>query len=181
MLPTDHRVNQIYAEHQGAVRAYCMRRLDRDDVADAVADVFAIAWRRSGDIPTGDVLPWLFGVARRVVSDHARSRNRRRRLVARLTGVGLGSPAQPELQVIQRDEFRQVHEALDMLRDKDREVLLLAAWEELSHQQIAEIIGCSTAAAAQRLHRAKQKLGINYRALSRRRRRTAAVEGSERA
>jgi RNA polymerase sigma-70 factor (ECF subfamily) len=179
MPPREDRLNRLYDKHNGAVRAYCLRRMSNDDVRDAVADVFAVAWRRLDDIPAGDALPWLYGVARRVVADYTRSSNRRRRLVARLGSVRPGTPAQPEPQVIQGDEYHQVHEALAMLREKDREILLLAAWEELSHQQIAEITECSPAAAAQRLHRAKQKLGANYRSLSRRRRRPAAVEGSE--
>lgn len=181
MLPRDDKLNQLYDKHNGAVWAYCVRRLPSDDVSDAVADVFAVAWRRLDDIPENDALPWLYGVARRVVADHMRSQNRRHRLVTRLAGVGARTPAQPEPQVIQGDEYHQVHEALSMLREKDREVLLLAAWEELPHQEIAKILECSPAAAAQRLHRAKQKLGTNYRALSRRKRRAAAVEGSERA
>jgi RNA polymerase sigma-70 factor (ECF subfamily) len=181
MPPSEDQLNELYARHNGAVRAYCLRRMNSDDVPDAVADVFTVAWRRLDAVPAGDALPWLYGVARRVVAGYTRSHNRRQRLAVRLAGVRPRTPLQPEPQVIQGDEYQQVHEALAMLREKDREVLLLAAWEELSHQQIAEIIDCSPAAAAQRLHRAKQKLGTNYRSLSRRKRRPAAVEGSERA
>lgn len=181
MLPREDKLNHMYARHSGAIRAYCLRRMEGDDVADAVADVFAVAWRRLDDVPEDDVLPWLYGVARRVVADHTRSRNRRRRLAIRLANTRSSTPANTETQVIQGDEYHQVREALSLLRGKDREILLLAAWEELSNREIATILDCSPEAAAQRLHRAKQKLGTNYRALSRRRRRPAAVEGSERA
>lgn len=51
------------------------------------------------------------------------------------------------------------------MRDKDREVLMLASWEELSNGSIGVVLGCSTEAAAQRLHRAKQRLGRTFRAL----------------
>ena len=175
MPSSDDQLKQLYDEHNGAVRAYCLRRIESADVPDAVADVFAVAWRRLDDIPEGDSLPWLYGVARRVAADYTRSRNRRARLVARISGFRAGVPREPEPQVIQRDEYHQVHEALAMLREKDREILLLAAWEELSHAEIARILGCSPAAAAQRLHRAKRKLGITYRALARRRRSPATT------
>lgn len=74
---------------------------------------------------------------------------------------------EPEWQVVQRAEYHQATLALDALREKDREVLLLAAWEELSNDQIAAIVGCSTDAAAQRVHRAKKKLARKYSALTR--------------
>jgi RNA polymerase sigma-70 factor (ECF subfamily) len=51
------------------------------------------------------------------------------------------------------------------MRPKDREVLRLAAWEELSNESIAVVLGCSIEAAAQRLHRAKRRLGRTFRKL----------------
>jgi len=53
----------------------------------------------------------------------------------------------------------QVLAALDRLRDADREILRLAAWEELSHREIAQVVGCSDASVAVRLHRARNRLG----------------------
>jgi RNA polymerase sigma-70 factor (ECF subfamily) len=166
MPSADARLTQLYEKHNRAIHAYCLRRVDDDDAADAVAAVFAVAWRRVDDMPTGDMaLPWLYGVARRVVSDHHRSQQRRRRLAERLSGVRAPSVPQPEWQVIQRAEYRQVHEALAAMRPKDREVLRLAAWEELSNESIAVVLGCSIEAAAQRLHRAKRRLGRTFRKL----------------
>lgn len=169
MASRDERLTQLYEKHNRAIRAYCLRRIGDADASDAVSEVFAIAWRRIDDVPGDEmVLPWLYGVARRVVSDHYRSSNRRARLTGKLSNVRPLAPIQPDWEVVQRAEYDQVHEALNGLREKDREVLLLAAWEELSNDQIALIVGCSTEAAAQRVHRAKQKLGRTFRALSQR-------------
>ena len=181
VMPTrEDRLARLYDKHNRAVRAYCLRRLRDDDVSDAVADVFAVAWRRIDEVPSEEfALPWLYGVARRIVADHYRSHNRRVRLVVKLSGTRPPVPAQPELQVVQSAEYRQVHEALDALPEKDREILLLAAWEELSNGEIAAVVGCSTAAAAQRLHRAKRKLGRTYRAMSRSGSPPAVAHGSE--
>lgn len=167
MTPRDDRLTRLYEKHNRAVQAYCVRRLGSDEAQDAVAEVFAVAWRRIDDLPGDEMeLPWLYGVARRVVSDHYRSRHRRRRLVDKLSGVRADAPIQPDWQVVQRHEYDQVHVALAALRDRDREVLLLASWEELSNGEVAAVIGVSTEAAAQRIHRAKQRLGRKYRALS---------------
>lgn len=166
MPSRDDRLTRLYEKYNRHVRAYCLRRLGDDEASDAVAGVFAVAWRRIDDIPADDALLWLYGVSRRVVSDHYRSRNRRSRLRAKLAGVRSASPSQPETQVVQREEYRNVQLALESLRAPDREVLLLAAWEELSNDQIARVVGCSVPAAAQRVHRAKQRLGRAYRTLS---------------
>jgi len=44
------------------------------------------------------------------------------------------------------------------LGERDREVLLLSAWESLVPAQIAMVLGCSRTTAAVRLHRARRRL-----------------------
>jgi RNA polymerase sigma-70 factor (ECF subfamily) len=48
--------------------------------------------------------------------------------------------------------------ALRSLGDTDREILTLAAWEDLDAGQIAVVLGCSRNAARIRLHRARRRL-----------------------
>jgi RNA polymerase sigma-70 factor (ECF subfamily) len=50
--------------------------------------------------------------------------------------------------------------ALGELRDGDREILLLSAWEDLDLSEIAAVLECSRAAAGVRLHRARRRLGV---------------------
>jgi hypothetical protein len=80
------RFRSLYEEHYRSIQAYAVRRVGSpDDVADVVAEVFTIAWRRLARIPEppADRL-WLYGVARRVVAGKLRSARRRRQLTARL-------------------------------------------------------------------------------------------------
>ena len=63
-----------------------------------------------------------------------------------------------------REELDRVLEAASHLSDRDQEILRLAAWEGLSHRQLAEVFGCSVAAVDQRLHRAKRRLADQYEA-----------------
>ena len=48
--------------------------------------------------------------------------------------------------------------ALARLGPRDREALLLAAWEGLQGAELAAALGCSAAAAKVRLHRARRRL-----------------------
>ena len=78
-------VTRVYERYAADIAAYALRRSAAADAADVVADTFLVAWRRRGDIPAEPkTLPWLYGVARRVLANQRRSRNRRTRLHDRL-------------------------------------------------------------------------------------------------
>ena len=58
------------------VRAYARTMAGPADADDAVAETYAIAWRRQRDIPQDAALGWLFGVTRRVLANERRSQRR---------------------------------------------------------------------------------------------------------
>lgn len=110
-----------------------------------------IAWRRFPDLPP-EPLPWLYGVARNVVLRHH-------------AGVARQAAAREALgreRVVTADGFDGDDETLWLawreLREADREVLSLIAWEELSVADAARALGCSAAAFSVRLHGARRRL-----------------------
>lgn len=156
--------DRLYAEYRRYVHAYCARRIPASEVDDAVSEVFAVAWRRRAEVPAhGATLPWLYGVARRVLSTQRRSSVRFSRLRSRIAAIPDPPPIHPDAVVVQRQEHADVRRAVAQLRPADREVLLLAAWEELSHKEIAEVLECSVAAVTKRFARAKERLATQYR------------------
>jgi RNA polymerase sigma factor (sigma-70 family) len=144
------RFRALYDAVYPRVMAYALRRArTREDALDAVAETMFIAWRRLDDIPAdGRRVPWVFGVARRVLANHYRSADRRDRLMTRL------DPARDAAD----PEFEAVHEALDALSPAQREILTLSAWDDLDNEEIAVILGISPGAVALRLHRARRRL-----------------------
>lgn len=158
---------RLYERHHRAVWAYCVRRVGAADGPDACAQVFTVAWRRCTDVPDGErALPWLYGVARRVVSHAWRSRDRARRLAEKAGQIRVLTPPGPDAMAVTSAEHELVRSAVMTLADNDREVLLLSAWEGLTHGEIAEVIGCSRAAVDKRLARAKRRLARRYEALT---------------
>jgi RNA polymerase sigma factor (sigma-70 family) len=149
---------RIYEAHYRHISAYARRRVSGGDAEDIVAETFLVAWRRMDAIPPGELtLPWLYGVARRVVSQRQRSGRRRGRLLARLGGLRDDDPAtmvDPE----RMDEQALVRSALTLLREADQEILRLSEWEELTASELAVTLDCSTNAVAIRLHRARRRL-----------------------
>jgi len=154
---SEDRFAALYSAHYRAIYAYAYRRLSpgSDDVSDTVAEVFAVAWRRLDRVPTGDQeLLWLYGVAHRCVLRASRANSRRLRLVARLTAEARSRPSLGEPDSLEE----AVADAIERLPARDREVLRLVMWEELSHADAAAVLGCSTNAVSQRLHSARERL-----------------------
>lgn len=155
----DDRFRGLFDDHYRIVMAYALRRTDHaDDAHDITSETFAVAWRRLTDVPEdrdGQV-SWLLATARRVLANHYRSQRRRRALQSRITA--------DDPPVTTRDvgdatsEGELVRTALGELGETDREILRLAAWEDLPHGQIAEILDLSVSAVSVRLHRARQRL-----------------------
>ena len=144
------RFEAVYRTHYASVCAYARRRLpERAD--DVVAETFLVAWRRLDQLP-GDGLPWLYGVARRVISDFRRGARRQIALAERIAGFPEPSDALPELP----DD--RLAAALAALSEKERELLLLVYWEDLEPARAASAMGCSRAAAVTRLWRAHRRL-----------------------
>jgi RNA polymerase sigma-70 factor (ECF subfamily) len=166
--PTDEaRFAALYRRHYRPVRDYCRRRVDRDLVDDVVAETFLAVWHRIAEVPSEDeALPWIYAVAYRVVGHQWRANTRRRRLEDRLRTLrSRHVPAVDEL-AIDDAEYRLVLAATAQLADRDAEVLRLAAWERLSTDAIAAILGIEPNAVKQRLHRARQHLARHYRRLA---------------
>jgi RNA polymerase sigma-70 factor (ECF subfamily) len=153
----EQRLDALYAAHGRSVLAYAVRRAaDEHDAADVLAETFLVAWRRLDDIPSGDqALMWLYAVARRVLANQKRGERRRQRLAQRL-----GRELVSALETVAPSEPAAVPivAALAGLGTDDREIVLLAAWEELSPQQIGAVLGITQIAARSRLHRARKRL-----------------------
>jgi RNA polymerase sigma-70 factor, ECF subfamily len=109
-----------------------------------------IAWRRLDELP-GDPLPWLLGTARRVLANRRRGEQRAHALRDRLD-----SQRGPSEEVPTALDHR-VAAALSELGERDRELLMLIAWEGLSVAETAVLLGARAGTVAVRLHRARKR------------------------
>jgi RNA polymerase sigma-70 factor (ECF subfamily) len=137
----------MWNQHAGKIYAYAARRVGRDAADDVVADAFVVAWRNRVSRPSRE-LPWLYGVARRVIADRRRSGERFQGLVDRL------ATSAPSLDNPDPHQRLAARAALDALSEDDREVLLLAAWEALDASDAARAL----ASYRMRLSRARRRL-----------------------
>lgn len=150
--------DSLFASHHKAIIRYCIRRLGPSEAEDAAADVFAVAWRRLDEVPTGEsARAWLIGVAYKVVGNRYRARRRTARLRERLRFESLEpTPTEPDF------ELQQVHRALEELSSADRELIRLVSWDGLSRSEIAQVLGIRVNTVDQRLHRARGRLKTHF-------------------
>jgi RNA polymerase sigma-70 factor, ECF subfamily len=159
------RFELLYGAHAPAVKAYVLRRASPSVADDLVAEVFVVCWRRFEEVPAAP-LPWLLGVARRVLSTQRRGERRGVALQQRLAqhaGARAGDNARSTLGVSLSTmpvdaSGTALRTALAQLSEPDRELLMLIAWEELSPTQAAAAMGVTAATVRVRLHRARRRL-----------------------
>jgi RNA polymerase sigma factor (sigma-70 family) len=154
-VTADDDFSAVFERHYRDVELFLLRRAPDVQVSDLVAEVFLVAWRRWDTAPRERVLPWLYGVARHVLANEIRGRRRHRRLTERVAAHSV-----MPIEADHADEISDrvaVAAAFDRLSEADREVLRLVAWERLRGPECARVLGCSAAAFAWRLARARRR------------------------
>lgn len=146
---------RLYRRYQPHVLAYVRRRLPDADAVEVVGDVFLTAWRHLDTAPE-QPLAWLYRIAGNSTANERRSSGRWLRLQERLHSTTRQHHT-PDLAVaaVGRDAFARAFAAL---KEADREVLRLVAWEGLQGTELAEALGCSASTAKVRVHRARKRL-----------------------
>jgi RNA polymerase sigma-70 factor, ECF subfamily len=144
---------RVFNECYAPVLRYVARRVAADAVQDVVSDTFLVAWRRREEL-RGEPLPWLLGIARRVAATQRRGSQRRDALQERLRAQ---PPPPATIGAVEARDPR-LAQALAFLPERDREALMLIAWDGLDHRTAARVMGCSTGSLTVRLHRARRRL-----------------------
>src|SRR5215471_3223492 len=148
-LAAEDRFREVFA-HLPEVVAYARRRGSRDPEAIG-AEALTVAWRKLADVPTDDARPWLYATARNLVRAEWRKARQAERgehpaaaAVSEVEPAALGDP--------------ELGRALAALSDREREALLLVAWEDLTPALAARSLGVTQAAFRVRLHRGRRRL-----------------------
>jgi RNA polymerase sigma-70 factor (ECF subfamily) len=136
--------------HLPEVVAYARRRGSRDPEAVG-AEALTIAWRKLADVPLDDARPWLFATARNLLLAEWRG-------ASATDGRGGISETVAEAEPGVEIHDPELERGLRALSVRDREALLLVAWEDLTPALAARTLGVSQAAFRVRLHRSRKRL-----------------------
>lgn len=139
---------ETFRQHLPKVSKYLAYRVNANDIDDLASRIFEIAWQKRNSCPSGKELPWLYKISGFVVSNH---RRKVKALSLSLFDTDATAPSAEDL-VIADLSMKQAWSKLDA---KDRTVLALVAYEELSVPEISIVLGISKNAVSLRLHRAR--------------------------
>lgn len=154
-------LEQLYQTTYTAVVRFLYRKVwDAERAEDLAQEVFVRALAHRPEKPRA----WLFAVAANLARDEARAAVRRKRHLTLLKGDPAAAPATAASadDLVERDEqMSSVHDALDALTPRDREILLL--WDAgLSYPEIAAQTGLAVGAVGTTLARARKRLVEAY-------------------
>jgi RNA polymerase sigma factor (sigma-70 family) len=155
---------EFYRRHIDRVIGFAVRRVATPgDVADVVAATFLAALESAGsyDPRRGEPMPWLLGIAARLIANQRRRRAREGFAYARLEGRSLLDSDDIERLESRIDAAAQAdlaRSALAWLPATQREALLLVGEEGLSPAEAARVLGISGTAFRVRLVRARRAI-----------------------
>lgn len=159
---------QLYDRHARAVFRYSASRLGREYADDLTSDTFLVAFERRDryDTAVASALPWLLGIATRLIRRRRRDEIASWRATAASQGLGgegtvhaIYDPSGETDDRIDADlAMSSIALAVAKLPKRDRDVLTLCAWSELDSAGIAEALGIPEGTVRSRLHRARKIL-----------------------
>jgi RNA polymerase sigma-70 factor (ECF subfamily) len=147
------RYRAFYIDHKDQLFSYLIRMTrDYDLASDILQEAFTRYLEHYRDKDRS--APLLYGKARNALFDHLRRRGHN---TSCNEGQGCHS-ADQERDLLIREEYRRVLEAMHGLEESEREILALAVSGDLTYREIASIAGTSESNVKVKVHRARTKL-----------------------
>jgi len=153
---------ELFDRYSGMLYRYVSKRLGPEPAEDLVGETFLVAFsrRRTYDLTCPDARPWLFGILTKLVARHHRAEATRYRAFRRAPAdLDVESPAdRVAAGVTAQAAGPHLAGALAALPARDRDVLLLIAWGDLSYEEVALALGIPVGTVRSRLNRGRRKV-----------------------
>ncbi|GAA3583028.1 RNA polymerase sigma factor [Nonomuraea rosea] len=162
MITAPDAFTAVFDAHYAEIRRYLGRRVGLDVAEDLAAETFLIAFRRRElfDASSGEVRPWLYGIATNLIRRHRRAELRHYRALAR-TGPPPDDDGHDQ-RVVDRltagVTVGRLAGLLAGLSTGERDVVLLVAYGGLSYAEVAGALNVAEGTVASRLSRARTKM-----------------------
>jgi RNA polymerase sigma-70 factor, ECF subfamily len=160
----EEALQPLYARYAPLVFGLASHSLDRATAEEIVQDVFLALWRNASqyDAERGPLRPWLLQIAHFRILNELRSRSRRPQLAPDPDGEQLAAlaDADPGPAAAAWSEYRRaaVRRALEILPPTQRQALGLAFFDELTHEQVADVLQLRLGTAKTRIRSGLMKL-----------------------
>ena len=165
--PPEPAFRDVYRENAAFVWRV-VRRLGVPpaDAEDVTQEVFMVVLKKLDSFAHRSSLrTWLYGIAYRSASEHRRRAHVRSEVPTEAPEAGAADPPQPE-SVDRKRAREQLDAILAQLDDDKRAVFVFYEIEELSMNEVAEIVGCPVQTAYSRLRAAREHVEAAARRLA---------------
>ncbi len=163
-------IAELVRRWSARVLAVCHARVRRRDIAEELSqEALLRGFRKLASIQSNDRFgPWICSIARHVCLDWLKSKQSSQKPFSEFEEEGapllMGGDSTSE-QVEQDDEFAWLMRQVHQLNDKQREVMMLFYYDGMSYQELADLLGVSSATINARLTKARAKLRERAREL----------------
>ncbi|MER7521460.1 sigma-70 family RNA polymerase sigma factor [Microbacterium oxydans] len=160
---------ELFDRHARAVNAFATYRIGRHAAEDVLSETFLVAFRRRADFDTDveSAAPWLLGIASRLIRRHRSVEAKHWRSfaasVSQQDHSSLGGLDDAMSRVDAEREVRSLKTRIAALAPKDRETLLLYAWQGLTYEEIAVALAVPVGTVRSRLNRVRTRLDSTRR------------------
>lgn len=153
---------EIIKNNQNNVRSI-IRLITKETNEDLEQEVFVKVWKNSEKYrEQGSFKSWINTIAKNVSKDYLKSIQKRNQDAITNDDVVLNTikdkKSTPELRVISNDRQRQITEAIDTLKPKFREVVMLCEIYGYTYEEAAFKLKCPIGTIKSRLYNAKKEL-----------------------
>jgi RNA polymerase sigma factor (sigma-70 family) len=156
------RFGAIFDAYFAEIHAYSARRIGPEHASDLAAETFLAAFGKRGryDPARASVRTWLYGFATNLVGKHRRAELRALRALDRVAPEPLAEgPEERTAGRVAAEALRgRLAGALAGLSAGDRDVVLLVALADLSHEEVAAALDIPYGTVGSRLNRARKRL-----------------------
>jgi RNA polymerase sigma-70 factor (ECF subfamily) len=156
----ENALRELHRRYAALVFSVAMRFVGAASAEEVVQDVFVILWSKHGSFdPTrGPFKPWLMQIARRQSLNRLRSAKALGSLEGDAVDELASDDALPDESQWRSHRQEVIRAAVDALPEAQRQALSLAFFEELTHEQIAKVLGTPVGTAKTRIRLAMKRL-----------------------
>lgn len=158
----------LFERYQGLLYNFFLRQCqDRESSQDLVQEVFLRILRYRHTFRGGSKFTvWMYSIARNACADHFRKRKKENPAEIETLAAFAASDPLPHETLEQDQEAALVRQALHRLSADKREVLLLSRYQNLTYEEISEILRCPVGTIKARVHWALKDLKKIFATLS---------------
>jgi len=155
-------LNLLFRKYEKRIYNFSLRFVgDRMTAEEVTLDTFMRAYRaRKRYQPTARFSTWIYSIARNLCRDFSKAKSKDEVISESVYELNLVAEPQsnPDEMALEGELKQKVIEAINLLPQKQKEVILMSYYEGFTYPEIASILRCSPASVKMAAHRAYLKL-----------------------